>query len=97
MFKSFWNFWLYQAGIRIGLEVTDTPLHFGKIANLIVSENLFKYRTYSCCPKIDTVFLVLNFKLKESTWIGTTQEGFVEAVRITVTETGETGAKKELD
>ena len=52
-----------QAGIRIGLEVPDTPRVFGKIANLIASENLNIERTI-VAPKM-TPYFVSNSKLKE--------------------------------
>ena len=52
-----------QAGIRIGLEVPDTPRVLEKIANLIASENLNIERTI-VAPKM-TPYFVSNSKLKE--------------------------------
>lgn len=52
-----------QAGIRIGLEVPDTPRVLEKIANLIASENLNIERTI-VAPKMKLYF-VSNSKLKE--------------------------------
>ena len=46
-----------QAGIRIGLEVPDTPRVLEKIANLIANVQLL--------PLKMTLYFVLNFKLKE--------------------------------
>ena len=82
-----------QAGIRIGLEVPDTPRVLEKIANLIASENLNIERTI-VSPKNDTV---LRDELQDEGEIGIEQlkKVFVEA-GFTVTEIVETEAK-ELD
>ena len=82
-----------QAGIRIGLEVTDTPRVLEKIANLIASENLNIERTI-VAPKND---IVLRVELQVEGEIGIKQlkKVFVEA-GFTVTEIAETEAK-ELD
>jgi len=82
-----------QAGIRIGLEVTDTPRVLEKIANLIASENLNIERTI-VAPKNDTVLRV-ELQVEGEIGIEQLKKVFVEA-GFTVTEIAETEAK-ELD
>lgn len=82
-----------QAGIRIGLEVTDTPRVLEKIANLIASENLNIERTI-VAPKKDTVLRV-ELQVEGEIGIEQLKKVFVEA-GFTVTEIAETEAK-ELD
>ena len=82
-----------QAGIRIGLEVTDTPRVLEKIANLIASENLNFERTI-VAPKNDTVLRV-ELQVEGEIGIEQLKKVFVEA-GFTVTEIAETEAK-ELD
>ena len=81
-----------QAGIRIGLEVPDTPRVLEKIANLIASENLNIERTI--VPKNDTVLRV-ELQVEGEVGIEQLKEVFVEA-GFTVTEIAKTEAK-ELD
>ena len=82
-----------QAGIRIGLEVPDTPRVLEKIANLIASENLNIERTI-VAPKNDTVLRV-ELQVEGEIGIDRLKKVFVEA-GFTVTEIAETEAK-ELD
>ncbi|WP_455453215.1 CBS and ACT domain-containing protein [Streptococcus salivarius] len=82
-----------QAGIRIGLEVPDTPRVLEKIANLIASENLNIERTI-VAPKSDTVLRV-ELQVEGEIGIEQLKKVFVEA-GFTVTEIAETEAK-ELD
>ena len=82
-----------QAGIRIGLEVPDTPRVLEKIANLIASENLNFERTI-VAPKNDTVLRV-ELQVEGEVGIEQLKEVFVEA-GFTVTEIAKTEAK-ELD
>ena len=82
-----------QAGIRIGLEVPDTPRVLEKIANLIASENLNIERTI-VAPKNDTVLRV-ELQVEGEIGIEQLKKVFVEA-GFTVTEIAETEAK-ELD
>ena len=82
-----------QAGIRIGLEVPDTPRVLEKIANLIASENLNIERTI-VAPKNDTVLRV-ELQVEGEIGIEQLKKVFVEA-GFTVTEIVETEAK-ELD
>ena len=82
-----------QAGIRIGLEVPDTPRVLEKIANLIASENLNIERT-TVAPKNDTVLRV-ELQVEGEIGIDRLKKVFVEA-GFTVTEIAETEAK-ELD
>jgi len=82
-----------QAGIRIGLEVPDTPRVLEKIANLIASENLNIERTI-VAPKNDTVLRV-ELQVEGEVGIEQLKEVFVEA-GFTVTEIAKTEAK-ELD
>ena len=82
-----------QAGIRIGLEVTDTPRVLEKIANLIASENLNIERTI-VAHKNDTVLRV-ELQVEGEIGIEQLKKVFVEA-GFTVTEIAETEAK-ELD
>ena len=82
-----------QAGIRIGLEVPDTPRVLEKIANLIASENLNIERTI-VAPKNDTVLRV-ELQVEGEIGIKQLKKVFVEA-GFTVTEIAETEAK-ELD
>ena len=82
-----------QAGIRIGLEVLDTPRILEKIANLISSENLNIERTI-VAPKTDTVLRV-ELQVEGDVESEYLKEVFVEA-EVTVTEIAETEAK-ELD
>ena len=82
-----------QAGIRIGLEVPDTPRVLEKIANLIASENLNIKRTI-VAPKNDTVLRV-ELQVEGEIGIDQLKKVFVEA-GFTVTEIAETEAK-ELD
>ena len=82
-----------QAGIRIGLEVTDTPRVLEKIANLIASENLNIERTI-VATKNDTVLRV-ELQVEGEIGIEQLKKVFVEA-GFTVTEIAETEAK-ELD
>ena len=82
-----------QAGIRIGLEVPDTPRVLEKIANLIASENLNIERTNGA-PKNDTVLRV-ELQVEGEIGIEQLKKVFVEA-GFTVTEIVETEAK-ELD
>ena len=82
-----------QAGIRIGLEVPDTPRVLEKIANLIASENLNIERTI-VAPKTDTVLRV-ELQVEGEIGIEQLKKVFVEA-GFTVTEIAETEAK-ELD
>ena len=82
-----------QAGIRIGLEVTDTPRVLEKIANLIASENLNIERTI-VAPKNDTELRV-ELQVEGEIGIEQLKKVFVEA-GFTVTEIAETEAK-ELD
>ena len=82
-----------QAGIRIGLEVPDTPRVLEKIANLIASENLNIERTI-VAPKNDTVLRV-ELQVEGEVGIEKLKKVFVEA-GFTVTEIAETEAK-ELD
>ena len=82
-----------QAGIRIGLEVTDTPRVLEKIANLIASENLNIERTI-VAPKNATVLRV-ELQVEGEIGIEQLKKVFVEA-GFTVTEIAETEAK-ELD
>lgn len=82
-----------QAGIRIGLEVPDTPRVLEKIANLIASENLNIERTI-VAPKKDTVLRV-ELQVEGEIGIDQLKKVFVEA-GFTVTEIAETEAK-ELD
>ena len=82
-----------QAGIRIGLEVTDTPRVLEKIANLIASESLNIERTI-VAPKNDTVLRV-ELQVEGEIGIEQLKKVFVEA-GFTVTEIAETEAK-ELD
>ena len=82
-----------QAGIRIGLEVPDTPRVLEKIANLIASENLNIERTF-VAPKNDTVLRV-ELQVEGEVGIEQLMEVFVEA-GFTVTEIAKTEAK-ELD
>ena len=82
-----------QAGIRIGLEVTDTPRVLEKIANLIASENLNIERTI-VAPKNDTALRV-ELQVEGEIGIEQLKKVFVEA-GFTVTEIAETEAK-ELD
>ena len=82
-----------QAGIRIGLEVPDTPRVLEKIANLISSANLNIARTI-VAPKNDTVLRV-ELQVEGEIGIEQLKKVFVEA-GFTVTEIVETEAK-ELD
>ena len=82
-----------QAGIRIGLEVPDTPRVLEKIANLIASENLNIERTI-VSPKNDTVLRV-ELQVEGEIGIEQLKKVFVES-GFTVTEIAETEAK-ELD
>jgi len=82
-----------QAGIRIGLEVPDTPRVLEKIANLIASENLNIERTI-VAPKNDTVLRV-ELQVEGEVGIEKLKKVFVEA-GFTITEIVETEAK-ELD
>ena len=82
-----------QAGIRIGLEVPDTPRVLEKIANLIASENLNIERTI-VAPKNYTVLRV-ELQVEGEIGIDQLKKVFVEA-GFTVTEIAETEAK-ELD
>ena len=82
-----------QAGIRIGLEVIDTPRVLEKIANLISSENLNIERTI-VAPKNDTVLRV-ELQVEGDVEPEHLKKVFVEA-GFTVTEIAETEAK-ELD
>lgn len=82
-----------QAGIRIGLEVPDTPRVLEKIANLIASENLNIERTI-VAPKNGTVLRV-ELQVEGEIGIDQLKKVFVEA-GFTVTEIAETEAK-ELD
>ena len=82
-----------QAGIRIGLEVLDTPRILEKIANLISSENLNIERTI-VAPKTDTM-LCVELQVEGDVEPEYLKEVFVEA-GVTVTEIAETEAK-ELD
>ena len=82
-----------QAGIRIGLEVPDTPRVLEKIANLIASENLNIERTI-VAPKNDTALRV-ELQVEGEIGIEQLKKVFVEA-GFTVTEIVETEAK-ELD
>ena len=82
-----------QAGIRIGLEVTDTPRVLEKIANLIASENL-NIECTIVAPKNDTVLRV-ELQVEGEIGIEQLKKVFVEA-GFTVTEIAETEAK-ELD
>ena len=82
-----------QAGIRIGLEVPDTPRVLEKIANLIASENLNIERTI-VAPKNDAVLRV-ELQVEGEIGIEQLKKVFVEA-GFTVTEIAETEAK-ELD
>ena len=82
-----------QAGIRIGLEVLDTPRVLEKIANLISSENLNIERTI-VAPKNDTVLRV-ELQVEGDVEPEHLKKVFVEA-GFTVTEIAETEAK-ELD
>ena len=82
-----------QAGIRIGLEVPDTPRVLEKIANLIASENLNIERTI-VATKNDTVLRV-ELQVEGEIGIEQLKKVFVEA-GFTVTEIAETEAK-ELD
>ena len=82
-----------QAGIRIGLEVPDTPRVLEKIANLIASENLNIERTI-IKKKNDTVLRV-ELQVEGEIGIDQLKKVFVEA-GFTVTEIAETEAK-ELD
>ena len=82
-----------QAGIRIGLEVLDTPRVLEKIANLISSENLNIERTI-VAPKTDTVLRV-ELQVEGDVEPEYLKKVFVEAV-FTVVEIAETEAK-ELD
>ena len=82
-----------QAGIRIGLEVPDTPRVLEKIANLIASENLNIELTI-VAPKNDTVLRV-ELQVEGEIGIEQLKKVFVEA-GFTVTEIVETEAK-ELD
>ena len=82
-----------QAGIRIGLEVPDTPRVLEKIANLIASENLNIERTI-VAPKNGTVLRV-ELQVEGEIGIEQLKKVFVEA-GFTVTEIAETEAK-ELD
>ena len=82
-----------QAGIRIGLEVPDTPRVLEKIANLIASENLNIERTI-VARKNDTVLRV-ELQVEGEIGIDRLKKVFVEA-GFTVTEIAETEAK-ELD
>ena len=82
-----------QAGIRIGLEVPDTPRVLEKIANLIASENLNIERTI-VAPKNDAVLRV-ELQVEGEIGIEQLKKVFVEA-GFTVTEIVETEAK-ELD
>ena len=81
-----------QAGIRIGLEVTDTPRVLEKIANLIASENLNIERTI-VAPKNDTVLRV-ELQVEGEIGIEQLKKVFVEA-GFTVTEIAETEAKEQ--
>ena len=82
-----------QAGIRIGLEVLDTPRVLEKIANLISSENLNIERTI-VAPKNDTVLRV-ELQVEGDVEPEHLKKVFVEA-GFTVTEIAETESK-ELD
>ena len=82
-----------QAGIRIGLEVPDTPRVLEKIANLIASENL-NIESTIVAPKNDTVLRV-ELQVEGEIGIEQLKKVFVEA-GFTVTEIVETEAK-ELD
>ena len=82
-----------QAGIRIGLEVTDTPRVLEKIANLIASENL-NIESTIVAPKNDTVLRV-ELQVEGEIGIEQLKKVFVEA-GFTVTEIAKTEAK-ELD
>lgn len=82
-----------QAGIRIGLEVPDTPRVLEKIANLIASESLNIERTI-VAPKNDTILRV-ELQVEGEIGIEQLKKVFVEA-GFTVTEIAETEAK-ELD
>lgn len=82
-----------QAGIRIGLEVLDTPRILEKIANLISSENLNIERTI-VAPKTDTVLRV-ELQVEGDVEPEYLKKVFVEA-GFTVVEIAETEAK-ELD
>lgn len=82
-----------QAGIRIGLEVPDTPRVLEKIANLIASENLNIERTI-VVPKNETILRV-ELQVEGEIGIEQLKKVFVEA-GFTVTEIAETEAK-ELD
>lgn len=89
----FGNLRIGQDGIRIGLEVPDNPHDFGKIANLISSENLNIERTI-VAPKTDTM-LCVELQVEGDVEPEYLKEVFVEA-GVTVTEIAETEAK-ELD
>ena len=94
VFRAFFEISGYgQAGIRIGLEVPDTPRVLEKIANLIASENLNIERTI-VAPKNDTVLRV-ELQVEGEVGIEKLKKVFVEA-GFTVTEIVETEAK-ELD